>query len=137
MTSVRRSAYSRGRVIFRAASNSSTSYAAANIDAKALGRYLRRSTVLDVPCKARQAILRRLESTAGPRGLGTPDPAATETPGSPRGEDSFRAVTLNLRRGLAGKVQALVSRLCGWGYPNLVGLQEVGKLPAHMVAKAM
>ena len=53
VTSVPRSAYSRGRVVFKAASNSSTSYTLANIDAKALGRYLR-------PSKARQAILRRL-----------------------------------------------------------------------------
>ena len=47
------------------------------------------------------------------------------------------AVTLNLRRGLAGKVQALGFCLRGWGYPELVGLQEVAKLPAHMVAHAM
>ena len=46
-------------------------------------------------------------------------------------------MSLNLCRGLAGKVQALGSCLRGWGYPDLVGLQEVGKLPAHMVAHAM
>ena len=43
VTWVPRSAYSRGRVVFKAASNDSTSYAAANIDVRALGRYLRRS----------------------------------------------------------------------------------------------
>ena len=46
-------------------------------------------------------------------------------------------MSLNLRRWLAGKVQALGSCLRGWGYPDLVGLQEVGKLPAHMVAHTM
>ena len=69
--------------------------------------------------------------------MGTPDPAATEASGSPRGGEDFGAITLHLRRGLAGKVQALGSCLCGWGYPDLVGLQEVGKLPSHMVAHAM
>ena len=38
MTRVPRSAFSRGPVILKAASNSSTSYVAANIDARALGR---------------------------------------------------------------------------------------------------
>ena len=108
-----------GRLVFKAVSNSSTSYAAANIDAKALGRYLRRSTMLELPSKPRQAILPRLENTVGPKGPGTPDPATTEA--SPGGEH-FRAVTLNFRRGLAGKVRALGSRLRGWGYPDLVGL---------------
>ena len=63
MTWVPRSAYLRGHVIFKAASASSTSYVAANIDARALGRYLRRSTVLELPSKARQAVLLRPEST--------------------------------------------------------------------------
>ena len=76
MTWVPRSAYSRGRVVFKAASNSSTSYAAANIDARALGQYLRCSRALELPSKAKQAILRRLESAVDPRGLGIPGPTA-------------------------------------------------------------
>ena len=71
--------------MFKAASGSSTSYMAANIDARALGRYLRRSTVLELPSKARQAILRRLETMTGPQGRGTPDPAHTSVPDPPRG----------------------------------------------------
>ena len=46
-------------------------------------------------------------------------------------------MTINLRRGLAGKVQALGSCSRGWGSPDLVGLQDIGKLPSHMVAHAM
>ena len=87
-----------------------------------LGRSLRRSTVLELPSKATQAILRRPESTVDLRGLGTPGPTAAETSRSPRGTESFQAVTSNLRRGLAGKVQALGSCLRGWVYRDLVGL---------------
>ena len=36
-----------------------------------------------------------------------------------------------------GKVQALGSCLRGWGYPDLVGLQQVGKLPSRMVVHVM
>ena len=36
-----------------------------------------------------------------------------------------------------GKVPAMGSCLRGWGYPDLVGLQEVGKLPALTVVHAM
>ena len=36
-----------------------------------------------------------------------------------------------------GKMPALGSCLRGWGYPDLVGLTEVGKLPALMVVHAM
>ena len=53
VTWVPRSTYSRGRVVFKAASSSSTAYVAANIDARALGRYLRRSTALELPTKVR------------------------------------------------------------------------------------
>ena len=137
VTWVPQSTYSRGRVVLKAASGSSMSYVAANIDATALGRYLRRSPVLELPAKARQAILRRLETTAGPKGRGTPDPAHSSVPDPPWGGEDFRAVSLNLRRGLVGKVQALGPCLRGWGYADRVGLQEVGKLPAHMVAHAM
>ena len=34
-------------------------------------------------------------------------------------------------------MQALGSCLRGWGYPDVVGVQEVGKLPTHMVVHAM
>ena len=85
MTWVPRSTHSRGRVVFEAAFGSSTSYAAAIIDARALGRYLRRSRVLELPAKARQAILRRMETAAGPQGLGTPNPAHTSVPDLHRG----------------------------------------------------
>ena len=122
MTWMPRSTYSQGRVMFKAASSSSTSYAEANINAQALGRYLRRSTVLEVPSKARQAILRRLESAAGPKGQRTPDPATTKVARIPDGGEGFRAVSLHLHRGLAGKVQALGSCLRGWGYLDVVGL---------------
>ena len=137
VTWVPRSAYSRGRVVFKAASGSSTAYIAANIDARALGRYLRRSTALELPSKARQAVHRRLEYAVNPTGLGTLGPTAGDTASGHRGPRGFRAITLNLRRGLGGKVPALGSCLRGWGYPDLVGLQEVGKLPAHMVVHAM
>ena len=110
MSWVPRSAYSRGRVIFKGASNSSTSYVAANIDSWALGRYVQCFTVLELPSKARHAVLRRLESAVGPRGLGTPDPPAKEASIDPRGQQGFRAVTLNLRRGLGAKVQAYLRR---------------------------
>ena len=132
-----RSAYRRGRVVFKAASASSTPCVAANIDARALGRYLRRSTMLELPSKVRQAGLRRLEGAVGPKGLGTPCPPAGNTSNDPRGPGGVREVALNLRRGLGGKVQALGSCLRGWGYPDSVGPQEVGKLPAHMVIHAM
>ena len=64
-TWITRSAYSRGCVLFKTASSTSSSYAAVNIDAKALGQYLRRSTPLELPSCAQQAILRQLEATAG------------------------------------------------------------------------
>ena len=54
-----------------------------------------------------------------------------------RDNSLFKAVSLNLRRGLSGKVQALGSCLRGRGYPDLVGLQEVGKLLSNMVAHVM
>ena len=132
-----RSTYSRGRVVLKAASSSSTAYVAANINARALGRYLRRSTALELPAKARQAILRRLEHAAGHvdrRMLSTP---ARDAACDHRVLGGLRAVTSNLWRGLMGRVPALGSCLRGWGYPDLVGLQEVGKLPALMVAHAM
>ena len=50
---VPRSTYSQVRPVFKAASNNSTSYAAANINAKVLGRFSRRSAVLELPSKAR------------------------------------------------------------------------------------
>ena len=88
MTWIPRSTYSRGRVVFKAACGNSTSYAAANIDAKALGRYLQQSTVLELPSKARQAILRRLESAVGPKGPGNTQPGGhhgvRKTPGRGR-----------------------------------------------------
>ena len=137
VTWVSRSTYSRGRVVFKAASGSSTAYVAANIDARALGRYLRRSTALQLPAKARQAVLRRLEHAVGPTGLGTLGTPAGDTACDHRGPGGLRAITLNLRRGLGGKVPALGSCLRGWGYPDLVGLQEVGKLPTLMVVHAI
>ena len=137
VTWVPRSTYSRGRVVFKAASSSSTAYVAANIDARALGRYLRRSTALELPTKVRQAVLRRLEHAAGPTGRGTLDTLSGGTASDHRGLGDLRAVTLNLRRGLMGKMPALGSCLRGWGYPDLVGLQEVGKMPANMVVHAM
>ena len=70
----------------------------------------------------------------GPGTLGT---LARDTAGDHRGPGGLRAITLNLRRGLGGKVPALGSCLRGWGYLDLVGLQEVGKLPALMVVHAM
>ena len=135
--SPRFSTHTRGRVLFKAASGISTSYSAANIDARALGRYLKRSMPLELPTKARQAILRCLGTAAGPEGRGASDPVATSGSGPPRAGEGFQAVCLNLWRGLAGKVQASGSCLRGWGYPDVVGLQEVGKLPASMVAHAM
>ena len=54
VTWVPRSTYSRGRVVFKAACRSSTTYVAANIDARALGRYLRRSTALEFPTKVQK-----------------------------------------------------------------------------------
>ena len=137
VTWVPRSTYSRGRVVFKAASSSSTAYVAANVDARALGRYLRRSTALELPTKVRQAVLRRLEHTTGPTGRGALDALSGGTSSGHRGLGDFRAVTLNLRRGLMGKMPALGSCLRGWGYPDLVGLQEVGKMPANIVAHAM
>ena len=137
VTWVPRSMYSRGRVVFKAASSSSTAYVAANIDARALGRYLRRSTALELPTKVRQAVLRRLEHVAGPTDRGTLDTPARGTACDHRGLGGLRAVTLNLRRGLMAKMPALGSCLRGGGYPDLVGLQEVGKLPALMVVHAM
>ena len=122
---------------FKAASGSSTAYVAANIDARALGRYLRRSTALELPAKARQAVLRRLEHAAGPTDRGALGTPARDSACDHRGLGGLRAVTLNLRRGLVGKVPALGYCLRGWGYPDLVGLQEVGKLPALMVVHAM
>ena len=137
VTWVPRSTYSRGRVVLKAASSSSTAYVAANIDARALGRYLQRSTALQLPAKARQAVLRRLEHAAGPTDWGTLGTPARDTACDHRGLGGLRAVTLNLRRGLMGKVPALGSCLRGWGYPHPVGLQEVGKLPALMVVHAV
>ena len=137
VTWVPRSAESRGRVVFKAASGSSTAFVAANIDARALRRYLRRSTILEPPSKARQAVLCRLDNAVDPTGLGTPCAPAGDASSDLRGPGGLRAVTLNLRRGLGGKMQALGSCLRGWGYPDLVGLQEVGKLPARMVVHAM
>ena len=136
MTWVPRSTYSRGRVVFKAASSSSTAYVAANIDAWALGWYLRRSTALELPTKVRQAALRRLEHAAGSTDRGTLDTLAGGTACDPRGLGDLRAVILNLRRGLMGEMPAVVSCLRGWGYPDLVGLQEVGKLPALVVVHA-
>ena len=49
VTWVPRSSYSRGRVNSKAASGSSTAYVAANVDARVLGRYLRRSKALELP----------------------------------------------------------------------------------------
>ena len=137
VTWVPRSTYSRGRVVLKAASSSSSAYVAANIDARALGRCLRRSTALELPAKAQQAVLRRLEHAAGPKDRGTLGTPARDTAYDHRGLGGLRAVTLNLRRGLMGKVPALGSCLRGWGYPDLVGLQVVGKLPALMVVHAM
>ena len=137
MTWVPRSTYSRGRVMLKVASGNCTSYVAANINARALGRYLRRSTVLRLPAKAQQNVLRRPENTPRPKGRGMPDPAHTSVPDPPRGGEDFWAASLNLRLGLAGKVAALGSFLRGWGYPDVLGLQEVGKLPVHIVAHAM
>ena len=117
--------------------DSSTAYVAANIDARTLGRYLRRSTALELPAKARQAVLRRLEHAVGPTGLVTLGTPAGDTACDHRGPRGLRAITLNLWRGLGGKVSALGSCLRGWGYPDLVGLQEVGNLPTRMVVHAM
>eukprot|EP00670_Eutreptiella_braarudii_P011815 CAMPEP_0174341628 /NCGR_PEP_ID=MMETSP0810-20121108/25585_1 /TAXON_ID=73025 ORGANISM="Eutreptiella gymnastica-like, Strain CCMP1594" /NCGR_SAMPLE_ID=MMETSP0810 /ASSEMBLY_ACC=CAM_ASM_000659 /LENGTH=214 /DNA_ID=CAMNT_0015463421 /DNA_START=580 /DNA_END=1226 /DNA_ORIENTATION=- len=50
-----------------------------------------------------------------------------------RGGGLFRAASLNLRRGLASRMQALGTCLRGLGYPDLVGLHEVGKTPEDMV----
>ena len=80
VTWVPRSTYSPGRVVFKAASGSLPSYAAANIDARALRQYWRRSTVLELPAKARQAILRRLETAAGPKAGGRPTPQPPRFP---------------------------------------------------------
>ena len=113
VTWVPRSAYSRSRVVFKAASGSSTAFVAANIDARALGRYLRRSTILELPSKARQAVLRRLDNAGDTTGLGAPCPPAGDASCDRCGPGDLRAVTLNLRRGLGGKVQALGSCLRG------------------------
>ena len=137
MTWVPRSTYSRGLVVFKTASGSSTSYIAANIEARALGRYLWRSTAFELPAKARQAVLYRLESAANPTGMGTLGPPAGGTASGHCGPGGFRAITLILGRGLGPKVPALGSCLRGWGYSDPVELQEVGKLPALMVVHAM
>ena len=137
---MRRSAYSCGRVVFKFASISSSSYFPANIDAPALGRYLQRSTALELPSKARQAVLRRLENTVDPTGLGTPCLPAGDASGDLRrspGAGGLPGGCPEPPAGTRGKVQALGSCLRGWGYRDLVRLQEVGKLPAHMVVHAM
>ena len=137
VTWVPRSTYSRGRVVFKAASSSSTAYVAANIDARALGRYLRRSTALELPTKVRQAVLRRLEHATGPTDRGALDALSRGTSSRHRGLGDLRAVTLNLWRGLKGKMPALGPCLRGSGHPDSVGLQEVGKMPNNVVVHAM
>ena len=72
-----------------------------------------------------------------PTSLETPCPPAGDACSDLHGPRGLRAATVNLRRGLGGNVQALGSCLRGWGYPDLVGLQGVGKLPAQMVVHAM
>ena len=124
-------------MVFQAASGSSTAFVAANIDARVLGRYLRRSTILELPSKTRQAILRRLDNAGDTTGLRAPCPPTEDASCDPRGLQDLRAVILNLWQVLGGNVQSLGSCLRGWGYPDLVGLQEVGKLSAKMVVHAM
>ena len=114
VTWVPRSTYSRGRVVFKAASGSSTAYVAANVDARALGRYLRRSTALELPAKDRQAILGGLEHAVGPAGLGTLGGPAGDTAYGHHGPGGLRAITLNLRRGLGVRCRL-------WGLVYAVG----------------
>ena len=70
-------------------------------------------------------------------GLGTFGTPAGDTACNHLWPGGLSAITLNLPRGLGGKVPALGSCLRGWGYPDLVRLQEVGKLPTLMVVHAM